>query len=38
VESCQVVNEDGSDWWRVVNLSKEKVVIGGELSSCLWRR
>jgi hypothetical protein len=38
VESCGVVREQGSDWWRVVKLSVEKVVIGGELSSCQWRR
>jgi hypothetical protein len=38
VESCRVVSGEGSDWWRVAELSENKVVIGGELSSCLWRR
>jgi hypothetical protein len=38
VDSCQVVREEGSDWWRVVEFSVEKVVIGGEFSSCQWRR
>jgi hypothetical protein len=38
VESCGVVSGEGSDWWRVVELSVETVVIGGELSRCLWRR
>jgi hypothetical protein len=34
VESCQVVSGEGSDWWRAVELSVEKEVIGGELLSC----
>jgi hypothetical protein len=38
VESCQFVSGEGSDWWRVVELTVEKVVIGGESSSCQWRR
>jgi hypothetical protein len=33
VESCRVVCGDVSDRWRVVELSVEKVVIGGELLS-----
>jgi hypothetical protein len=38
VESCRVVSGEGSDWWRDVELSGKKVVIGGELSSCQWRK
>jgi len=32
VERCRDISGEGSHWWRVVNLSVEKVVIGGELS------
>jgi hypothetical protein len=38
VESCRVVSGEGIDWWRVVELSVETVVIGGELSRYKWRR
>jgi hypothetical protein len=38
VESCRDVCGEGSDWWRVAELSVEKLVIGGELLSCHWRR
>jgi hypothetical protein len=38
VESCGALSGEGSDWWRVVKLSMDKVVIGGELSICKWRR
>jgi len=38
VESCRVVSGEGSDWWGVVGLLVETVVIGGELLSCHWRR
>jgi hypothetical protein len=38
VESCRVVNGESSDWWRVAELSENKEVIGGELSSCHLRR
>jgi len=38
VESCRVVSEEASDWWRAVKLSGKKVVIGGDLSKCQWSR
>jgi len=38
VESFGVVSGDGSDLWRVIEMSVEKVVIGGELSRSQWRR
>jgi hypothetical protein len=34
VESCRVVSGEGSDWWRVVELSVETILIGGDLFSC----
>ena len=34
MDRCRVVNGESSDRWRVVELSVEKAVIGGELLSC----